>query len=131
MAQQNPIINTEREIVELEKKWMTAIQKQAVSQMNHFLSENYFLAKATAEHTIVVTPRLEWLENLVKIWRFESLQINDISAHIYGDTAIVLMLATQIATLRGQDRSGQLMVTDIWVQQADGWRVTERHIGRP
>lgn len=59
MSQYNPTLDTEREIVELEKKWMSAIQKQDVSQMNHFLSENYFLAKATAEHTIVVTPRLE------------------------------------------------------------------------
>ena len=131
MTQQNSILDTEREIIELEKKWMTAIQNQDASQMNQFLSENYFLAKATAEHTILVTPRIEWLENLVKIWRFESIEINDISIHFYGEIAIVLMLLTQTATLRGQDRSGRIFATDIWVKQANGWRVAERHLSKP
>ena len=130
MSQQNPMPEAEQEIIELEKEWGTAIQNQDASQMNRFLSENYFLAKATADQTIAVTPRDAWLENL-KIWMIASVQLNDISVHIYGETAIVLMLVTQKATLRGQDRSGQLMVTDIWVRQADGWRVTERHIGKP
>jgi ketosteroid isomerase-like protein len=128
MSQQNPIPDTEREIVELEREWLTAIQNQDSSQMDHFLSENYFLAKATVDQTIVVTPRADWLENL-KIWMIESIQINDIDVHIYGETAVVLMLLTQKATLRGQDRSGQLMATDIWVKQANRWRVTERHLG--
>ena len=130
MTQQDSIKNIEQEIVELEKEWMTAIQNQDSSQMNHILSENYFLAKATSDQTIVVTPREAWLENL-KIWMIESVHVDDIAVHIYGETAVVLMLSTQKATLRGQDRSGQIMATNIWVKQADGWRVTERHLSSP
>ena len=117
-------------MVELEKEWMTVIQNQDSSQMNHILSENYFLAKATSDRRIVVTPREAWLENL-KIWRIESVHINDISVHIYDETAVVLMLLTQKAIFRGQNRSGQLIATDIWVKQADGWRVTEQHLSKP
>jgi ketosteroid isomerase-like protein len=51
--------------------------------------------------------------------------------HVYGDTAVVLMLYTQKATVRGQDRSGQLVITDIWVNGSKGWRIVERHSSRP
>jgi hypothetical protein len=54
-----------------------------------------------ADQTIIVTPRAEWLENL-KIWRIADFHITDISVHIYGETAVVLMLPTQTATLRDQ-----------------------------
>ena len=55
------------------------------------------------------------------------------SIGLYGDVAVVLMLITQNATV-GQpprDRSAQFLITDIWVRQKDGWRVTERHSSRP
>lgn len=31
------------------------------------------------------------------------------------------------ATVLGKDRSGTLVISDIWLPQADGWRVWRRH----
>ena len=41
------------------------------------------------------------------------------------------MLWRQRASLRGADRSAQFTLTDIWVKQANGWRLAERHSSRP
>jgi hypothetical protein len=41
------------------------------------------------------------------------------------------MLWRQTATLLGQDRSAEFMLTDIWVMQGDEWRLAERHSSRP
>ena len=130
MSHQDPITNVESEIVELEKQWATAIQKQDSAQMNRFLADGYFLAIGAQGQPLRIVPREAWLETL-KEYRTESFTVDDIRVHTYGTTAIVLMLFTQKATVRGQDRSGQFVITDIWVKQEQGWRVVERHSSRP
>jgi hypothetical protein len=41
------------------------------------------------------------------------------------------MLWRQKARLRGQDRSAQFALVDIWVRNDDSWFIAERHSGRP
>lgn len=123
-------MNIEKEITALEKQWAGAIQKQDESLMSQFLADDYFLAVAIQEMPLRIIPRDLWLDNL-KFYKTASFNIDDIKVHVYGNSAIVLMLFTQHATVRGQDRSGQFLLTDIWVKQEGGWRVTERHSSRP
>ena len=130
MSDKDSIANVEQEIIELERQWATAIQKQDSTQMSRFLSESYFLGIGIQGQPLRIVPHEAWLETL-KEYRTESFKVDDIKVHIYGTTAIVLMLFTQTATVRGQDRSGQFMITDIWNKQEKGWRVVERHSSRP
>ena len=123
-------LQMEKEITELEKQWAAAIQKQDESHMDQFLADNYFLAIAIQEMPIRIIPKAVWLDNL-KFYKTESFNIDDIKVHVYDGVAIVLMIFTQHATVREQDRSGQFLITDIWVKQEKGWRVTERHSSRP
>ncbi len=122
----------EQEIVELEKKWNNAIQSQDVAQMGQFLADGYFLAVGVQGQPLQVVLRERWLENL-KFYKIHSYNIDDIKVHVYGDTAVVLMLYTQKATVgrTPRDLSAQFVLTDIWVKRKDGWRVAERHSSRP
>ena len=124
------ITSMEKEIIELEKQWGAAIQKQDTSLMSEFLSEDYFLAIAIQGMPLRIIPKALWLDNL-KFYKTESFNIDDIKVNLYGNSAIVVMMFTQHATVRGQDRSGQFLITDIWVRQNSGWRVAERHSSRP
>ena len=130
MSQLDSNTNVEQEIIELERQWAIAIKDQDLTQMNHFLSESYFLAIGAQGQPLRIVPREAWLETL-KEYRTEAFNVDDIQVHAYGTTAIVLMVFTQTATVRGQDRSGQFVITDIWYKQADGWRIVERHSSRP
>lgn len=122
----------EQEIVELEKRWNNAIQSQDLPQMGQFLADGYFLAVGLQGQPLQVVPRQRWLENL-KFYKIHSHSIDDIKVNLYGDTAVVLMLFTQKATVgrAAVDRSAQFLITDIWVKQKGGWRVAERHSSRP
>lgn len=121
-----------QEILELEKKWNAAIQSQDVAGMSQLLAYSYFLAVAIEGRPLQVVPRERWLENL-KYYKIHSHSIDDIKVNVYGDTAVVLMLFTQKATVgRAQvDRSAQFLITDVWVKQKEGWQVAERHSSRP
>ena len=122
----------EQEIVELEKKWNNAIQSQDVAQMEQFLADSYFLAVGVEGQPLQIVPGERWLENL-KFYKIHSYSIDDIKVHVYGDTAVVLMLYTQKATVgrTPRDLSAQFVLTDVWVKRKDGWRVAERHSSRP
>lgn len=121
-----------QEIMELEKKWNDAIQRQDLRQMTNFLADSYFLAVAAQGRPLMTAPRERWLENL-KFYKIHSYSIDDIKVNVYGDVAVVVMLYTQKATVGRNpvDRSAQFLITDIWVKQKDGWRVAERHSSRP
>lgn len=135
IAQTSPtkaVGSAEQEILELQKKWNDAIQRQDLAQMEQFLADGYFLAGAIQGRPLRVVPRERWLENL-KTYKVHSYSIDDIKVSVYGDTAVVLMLYTQKATVGypPTDRSAQFVLTDIWVKQKGSWRVAERHSSRP
>lgn len=121
---------TERQIISLEEQWAAAIRKQDVAAMNQFLALGYFLAIAVQGESLRIVPRTAWLETLAA-YETKSFKVDDVRVHVYGDTAVVAMLFTQHAMVRGQDRSAQFFITDVWVKETAGWRVSERHSSRP
>ena len=129
-AAESPKPTPENQIVELEQQWAGAIQRQDAAAMANFLADGYFLAIGVQGGPLKVVPREAWLENL-KNYETKSWTVDDRQVHVYGDTAVVLMLFSQQATVGGQDRSAQFVITDIWVKGPQGWRVAERHSSRP
>ena len=125
-----PTPAAESQIVELERQWAAAIQRQDAAAMTGFLADEYFLAIGVQGGPLKIVPRAAWLDNL-KNYVTKSWTVDDQQVHVYGDTAVVLMLASQEATVGGQDRSAQFVITDIWVKGPQGWRVAERHSSRP
>ncbi len=111
--------------MDLEKSFARAIKSQDTMQTKHFQADTYFLA-----YTVQGMPIQAWL-NLLKDYVTESYSIDDIKVNVYGKTAIAMLMFTQKATVRGQDRSGQFVLTDIWNKSANGWLIAERHSTRP
>ncbi len=125
-----PPVTVEQQIRELENQWAAAIQRQDVGAMSNFIADGYFLAIGAQGGKLRIVPRAAWLETL-KAYETKSFTFDDVQVHAYGGTAVVVMLCTQQATVHGQDRSAQFVITDIWVKGENGWRVAERHSSRP
>src|SRR3981081_755829 len=94
----------ENEIIDLEKSFAAAIKTQDTLQTKRFQTDNYFLAYAVLGMPIQIVPRQNWLI-LLKDYVTESFTIDDIKVNVYGKTAIAMLLCTQKATLRGQDKT--------------------------
>lgn len=123
-------IRVEARISKLEREWAAAFQAKDVTALQDLMADGYALIIAVEGMPLQVVPRNAWLERL-NDYEIDCVSIDHIHVRIYNSVAVVVMLWCQEARLRGQDRSGQLMLTDIWVQQNGEWRLAERHSSRP
>ena len=130
MAQQQSFKTQQEEIINLEKSFAAAIKSQDTVETKKFLSDTYFLAIGVQGMPLQIVSRERWLSGL-KDYVTESFSIDDIKVNIYGGTAVAMLMYSQKATVRGQDRSAQFMLTDIWIKGDKGWMIAERHSGRP
>jgi hypothetical protein len=130
MAQQGSVPTLQAEIIKMETAFADAIKSQDSTRASQFQSESFFLAVGAHQMPIQIITKSQWLQTL-KYYVTESYKIDDIKVNIYGNTAVVLMLYTQKATVRGKDRSAQFFLTDIWNKGDSGWKISERHSSRP
>ncbi|HWP81436.1 MAG TPA: nuclear transport factor 2 family protein [Bacteroidota bacterium] len=127
---QQQSLTAREEIIELEKSFAAAIKSQDTAQTKKFQADTYFLAIGVQGAPIQIVPREQWLSGL-KDYVTESFSIDDIKVNVYGNTAVAMLLVSQRATVRGQDRSAQFVLTDTWVKGEQGWRIVARHSSRP
>jgi len=121
----------QEQIIDLEKSFAAAIKTQDTVETKKFQTDTYFLAYTVLGMPIQIVPRQSWLTLLKDYYVTESFTIDDIKVNVYDNTAVAMLMFTQKATVRGQDRSGQFVLTDIWNKGNKGWLIAERHSTRP
>ena len=122
--------DVEQQIIDLERRWAAAIQRQDAAAMQTILADNYVLVVAVQGQPLKVVARAPLLETQPG-YRVESFSIDDIRVIEHGGLAVAVMLYSQKATAQGQDYSAQYLITDSWIKTPGGWRVAERHSSRP
>lgn len=130
LDQQQNFKSAEQEIIELETIFATAIKDQDEEQTKKLQADSYFLAIGVQGMPLQIIPQDKWLAGL-KDYVTESFSIDDLKVNVYGNTAIAIVMYSQKATVRGQDRSAQFVLTDIWIKEDKGWVIAERHSSRP
>lgn len=73
-----------------------------------------------------VMPRARWLE-VLQDYVVHDCVVEDSIVDVDGDLATVLHRDRMSATVLGEDRSGTFVITDVWRQRSDGWKVWRRH----
>jgi ketosteroid isomerase-like protein len=107
---------------EAASRWSEAIANRDVAACEQFLGEEYALmAPGVGE-----VPRAAWLAMLPE-YVIRSYEFRDVRVHAYGDTAVMRSRYHQTATVQGKDRSGAMLVTDVWVHRDGRWQVVARH----
>jgi hypothetical protein len=113
----------------LETEWMDAAKAQNRPRLEEFLAPGYVLTIAVQGRPLVHVSRADWLDAAYKIQAYE---FKDLVARRFGNSVVVVTsYYTQKAVMDGRDRSGDFLLTDIWVHDGKRWRVAWRHSSEP
>jgi hypothetical protein len=95
--------------------WQQAIEARDAQAVIDFLHDDYALVLVVP--AAVTMTREEWVRVLADYVVHEYV-IHEQMVDVVGDTAVILTLATQRATVLGQDRSGRFILSDTWLRDA-------------
>ena len=116
------MMTAEDEIRAAAAAWAEAIKNRDVAAADQILGAEYALwATGIGE-----MPRAQWLAALPE-YVVHSYELTPKHVQVYGDTAVMRSHYHQTATVFGKDRSGPMLVTDVWVKRDGRWQVVARH----
>lgn len=110
------------EVEHAAQAWAVAIQRRDLPSLEGLLAAEYVLQAPGLGRM----PRASWLTALPD-YEITSYSFDEIRVHMYGETAVMQSRYRQQATYRGEDRSGELFLTDVWVRRHGRWQVVARH----
>ncbi len=119
-----------RELIRLEREWGDAIVKRDVAAMDRILAEDYVM---TSPEGLVVTRG-----KILEFFRsprdappaITGADNDDISARIYGETAVVSYRFTLKLRSEGRDTESPFRHTDVFVKKDGRWRCVSRQATR-
>lgn len=76
--------------------------------------------------TLGEMPRAQWIaalpEYVVHFYGFDDVRID-----VYREVGLMRSRYHQHETVFGKDRSGELLLTDVWVKRDGRWQIVARH----
>ncbi len=111
----------EHELIAREQAWMEAVQRKDIEALEQILGPDYaYTASGQGRWS-----RQRWLET-VAVYDIHRFEFVDVDVREYGDAAVVLAHYQQEASVAGIRRSGDFLITDVWVRRGDQWQVVAR-----
>jgi ketosteroid isomerase-like protein len=118
-----------QELINAEQEWMTAVAKHDEAALRRIVADDFTMTSAFS--TGELENKDSFVKNASQGVSGMSFEYHDTQVHMYGDTGIVKTRVKITYTFNGQDRSGDYMVTDVWVNRDGRWQVVTRHSSLP
>ena len=112
--------NVEEQITVLSNQLTQAFAKADTGFMEKHLADGF-----TAIHSDgKLSAKAQEIENVKSgAIKWESVDVHERKIRVYGDTAVVIALASSKGTLSGKPYSGDFRSTTFWVKQKGNWKV--------
>lgn len=111
---------------DLERKLQQAVQDRDLDRLDRLLGEEFVLV--TGRPGAETRDRAEWLQVTVQEYAVESWDFAELDVREYGHVGLVQARYTQQARLGDEDRSGDYLLTDLWVRRKGDWIIVHRHL---
>jgi ketosteroid isomerase-like protein len=108
----------EEQLTKMENDWADSYVKRDPS----------FVQKITTDDFMFVGPdgnivnRADYVKGVTGDTTFTAFKITSLKVRTYGDTAVVIGIATIAAKIKGEDESGDYSFTDVFVKQKGEWK---------
>jgi ketosteroid isomerase-like protein len=114
----------EDQIKKLEQDWAQSTVKNGASAVDQFEADDIFSTDPGGRLTDKTQDKKDLSSGDLK---FESMELADMTVHVYGNTAVVNGTNTLKGNYKGQDISGKYRFTDTWVKRNGKWQVAASH----
>lgn len=116
----------ENHFKKLEHDWERALLAKDLAELDRILASDFVLVGIRSTGTQLIT-REVWLDTLLHKMRIEAFSASATRVRVYKDSAVVSMEGAWTLTLNGREIDENFLLTDVWVQQGDQWKVVLRH----
>jgi ketosteroid isomerase-like protein len=118
------LVGLDAQISDRTDRWQFTIQARDPEGAARFLSDDYALVILQPQPAVV--RRDEWLRMLPD-YVVSGYSVEERIVEAGNDLCTVFQRVDQTALVKGVERSGMFILVDVWVREADDWRVWRRH----
>jgi ketosteroid isomerase-like protein len=118
---------TEDLIEKLEREWVAAITNRDAAMLNKLLAEE-FVGTSPSAHVYYKPMAISSLENGTHV--VKSMALDEVSANVFGDTAVAFTSQEEVSSFGGEDTSGHYHYTNVWLKRNGEWQVVASHGSR-
>ena len=115
----------EHEIKKLEQDWAQANTRSGAMAVDQYEADDMITTDPSGGVTDKAQNKTELGSGDLK---FESMELSDMTVHVYGDTAVAAGTNNLHGTYKGQDISGKYRFTDTWVKRNGKWQAVARAV---
>jgi ketosteroid isomerase-like protein len=117
--------NVPEVITGLENEWVKAIVSKDAATIDRLIADDFIGTTNDVQYG-----KTDAIED-VKTGTHESLDLSNITVHVYGpDTAVATMDQNEKSKHGTEDFSGHYLFTDVWVKRDGQWRAVASHGSR-
>jgi ketosteroid isomerase-like protein len=117
-------MDVERDIADRTDRWQRAIEERDPEAAASLLSVDYALVILQPQPAVV--GREEWMRMLPD-YHVSAYSVEERIVQAGHGLCTVFQRVDQTAVVKDVERSGIFILLDVWMQEADTWRVWRRH----
>jgi ketosteroid isomerase-like protein len=110
----------EDQIKKSEQDWAQATIRDGAAAVDQYEADDIVTTDPGGRVTNKAQDKTDLSSNDLK---FQSMELSDMTVHVYGNTAVAAGTNTLKGTYKGQDISGKYRFTDTWVKRNGKWQV--------
>jgi ketosteroid isomerase-like protein len=109
----------EQEIKNLEQGWVQSVLKDGAASVDRYEADDIVTTDPSGRVTDKAQDKSDLASGDLK---FQSMEISDLTVHVYGNTAVATGTNRVKGTYKGQDLSGTYRYSDTWVKRNGKWQ---------
>lgn len=105
-------------IIKMEQEWPVAFVKKDTAKMLSMGTPDCWFTTPNGQ----IISLKDFVANVKSgAYSVQSMHIDDLKVHVYGDTAVVFGLETEKSKYKGKSVSGQYRFVDTWLKRNGQW----------
>jgi ketosteroid isomerase-like protein len=115
----------EQQLIKLESDWADAARRDDAEALGRILDDKFVSTDWDGQ----VQSREQYVASVAQS-KVDSLKVEELMPHVWGDTAVVNGRERFKSTYRGKEESGDFRFTDVFVKRHGHWKAIATHESR-